>query len=438
MNLEGLLHHGNILVKELADGINCRGLSFEESERQILQFLYQIGQALEEQVVAGLKEPTTENRTRVNGKIAVFDGRRPLRFRSRFGGQTVILRRCYKYSDEPGGWYPIDEKLGLDRCLGYSPLMSYLIASFGASEPYGRASQLLSEALGFTLSATAIQRNTEAAGQRIGDNPHQLISASKAQESCEVMVVEVDGTISPQITEKQGVSGRESLKLPTEWKQCNVAVIEKYRHGKPFDRWMGARYGKQQEFEPYVGRAAIAMGQHTAAKVVFLADGAHANWELQSTNFPGAVAILDFYHASEHLGDFCSLLRDQRKAAGLYARWRHMLLEGQILQVIQEMRRRAERTNDRHAAIGQINYFRNNVNRMDYESYKQQGFPIGSGLVEGSCKFIVAKRFKGSGMRWKRQDNSKVLRARLEKLNGNLHKYFKPSPQNWLPYTAAA
>lgn len=239
MNLEGLLHHGNILVKELADGINCRGLSFEESERQILQFLYQIGQALEEQVVAGLKEPTTENRTRVNGKIAVFDGRRPLRFRSRFGGQTVILRRCYKYSDEPGGWYPIDEKLGLDRCLGYSPLMSYLIASFGASEPYGRASQLLSEALGFTLSATAIQRNTEAAGQRIGDNPHQLISASKAQESCEVMVVEVDGTISPQITEKQGVSGRESLKLPTEWKQCNVAVIEKYRHGKPFDRWMG-------------------------------------------------------------------------------------------------------------------------------------------------------------------------------------------------------
>ena len=52
---------------------------------------------------------------------------------------------------------------------------------------------------------------------------------------------------------------------------------------------------------------------------------------------------------------------------------------------------------------------------------------VGSGLVEGSCKF-VAKRFKGNGMRWKPQDNIRVLRVRVEKLNGNLHRYFQPQP----------
>ena len=115
-----------------------------------------------------------------------------------------------------------------------------------------------------------------------------------------------------------------------------------------------------------------------------------------------------------------------------------MLLEGQALQVTQEMRRRADTVADRDSAIRQINYFKNNLSRMDYDAYRAAGLPIGSGLVEGSCKFIVAKRFKGSGMRWKRQDNIRVLRVRVEKLNGNLHHYFHPQPQKWGPTLAVA
>jgi hypothetical protein len=115
-----------------------------------------------------------------------------------------------------------------------------------------------------------------------------------------------------------------------------------------------------------------------------------------------------------------------------------MLLDGQALQVTQEMRRRADTVADRDSAIREINYFKNNLSRMDYDTYRAQGFPIGSGLVEGSCKFVVGKRFKGSGMRWKRQDNVRVLRARVEKLNGNLHRYFRPQPQKWISESAVA
>jgi hypothetical protein len=316
--------------------------------------------------------------------------------------------------------------------------MSYLLTSFGASEAYARGAGMLTEALGFAVGATGVQRNTEAVGERIPDNPHQLISACKTQQESELMVVEVDGTISPQILEKQGIVGRESLKQPTDWKECNVVVIQKLAQGKEFDRWTGARYGKHQEFDGYVARAALAMGQHVSREVVFLADGAHTNWELQKTNFPGSVGILDFYHASEHLGSFCALLKDQHKANATHHRWAHLLLEGQALQVVQELRRRADFVTDRDSAIKEINYFRNNLNRMDYDLYRKRGFPIGSGLVEGSCKFVVGKRFKGSGMRWKRQDNIAVLRARLEKLNGTLHNYFKPQPQKWVPESVAA
>jgi hypothetical protein len=438
MEINEVLSRSRVLVKELTEGLNANKCTFEQIEERILQFINEFGHALEQEIVQGVQEPTIENPLHVGDRTALYSGKRNRRFRNRFGGEVVLPRRCYKFGDGASGWVPLDEKLGLDHCLGYSPLMSYLLSSFGGSEAFARAASLLEEALGFSVSATAVQRNTEAVGERIPDNPHAMISAQRAQRPCELMVVEVDGTISPQILEKQGIQGRESLKQPTDWKECNVVVIQKMNKGKEVDRWTGARYGRHLEFETYAARAALAMGQHFAQKLVFLADGAHANWELQRTNFPGSVGILDFYHASEHLGVFCSLLADQRKARPTHTRWAHMVLEGRALQVVQEMRRRADTLADRDSAVREINYFRNNLSRMDYDSYKAQGFPIGSGLVEGSCKFVVAKRFKGSGMRWKRQDNIRVLRVRVEKLNDNLHRYFQPKPQKWVAQSAAA
>ncbi len=73
-----------------------------------------------------------------------------------------------------------------------------------------------------------------------------------------------------------------------------------------------------------------------------------------------------------------------------------------------------------------------NADRIHYDQYRKDSLPIGSGKVEGACKFVVGKRFKGSGMRWKRTDNRRVLRARLAKLNGYLEPYFHPSAR---PFT---
>lgn len=439
MELRDILKRGELLVKELTEGMNREGLDLQGAEEQILRFVYELAGQMEQLVISGLEEPTRENSVVVGGRVAVYAGKRNLRYRTRFGTTTVIPRRCYKYRDGSGGWSPLEEKLGLDRCLGYSPLMSYLLTSFGAGEPYGRGAELLSEALGFPVSATAVQRNTEAAGEVLPENPYQQIESHRQQEGCQLMVVEVDGTISAQIEEKRGVSGRESLKAPTEWKECNVAVIEKHFGGKrSVERWMGGRYGKFCEFDPYVGRAGMAMGQHHAERVAFIADGAPKNWELQKTNFPRAIQILDFYHASEHLAAFCELLPEGKESVKRFQRWRGMLLEGQAIQMIAELRRWAERTSERSEAIKEIEYFKSNVPRMEYDRYRDEGLPIGSGLVEGSCKFLVGKRFKGNGMRWKRADNIRVLKARLAKINGTLQRHFAPRPQKWVPKSLAA
>ena len=162
------------------------------------------------------------------------------------------VRRGYQIEGERGRWYPLDEKLGTDRCCGYSPLVSYLITLFGSDESFSRSSKKLSMSLGFKISETAVQRNTEALGRRLENRPLKAIDARRQSEPCNLMVVEIDGTTSPQIKEEQGVTGRESLKQPTEYKECNVVLIEKqHRNGDgenphqylQHDRWTGAMYG---------------------------------------------------------------------------------------------------------------------------------------------------------------------------------------------------
>ena len=122
------------------------------------------------------------------------------------------------------------------------------------------------------------------------------------------------------------------------------------------------------------------------------------------------------------------------------------------------MKRSLSKVTDADEARKQINYFTNNTERMDYPHYRDAGWPIGSGLVEGQCKFatasvcnawcwsatvacspgrvsartsrastacvVVVRRFKGNGMRWRRHDNGCVVRTRLALLNGDLKRYF--------------
>ncbi len=434
--LPSLLPVAEELVKTLIGHIEAQEIGLKEAEERIVAFVHRIGHLLVAEVVERVREPTTENRLQVGERIATYKDRQNLRFKDRFGEVVVRPRRRYALEGSAAGYYPLDEKLGLDRCAGYSPLMSYLLAFFGACEPFDPASRRLGQALGFPVSATAVHRNTEATGRRLPHSPLQAIGGRRESEACARMVVEYDGVLSPQIQPLEGSSGRESLKARTEWKECNVLAIEKYEAGgERLDRWVGAQYGERVRFDPYVRQAAVKMGQLKAAEVAVLADGAKTNWEIAATNFAGATEILDFYHAAEHLGDFCRLFRDEPAGQSHYARWRAELLEGQVLQVLAELRHHRDcSVTDRDKAQKECNYFHTNQDRMRYDEYRQKGYPIGSGLVEGQCKLVVGRRFKGNGMRWKKADNEAVLEVRLAVLNETLDPHFHPQPR---PFTLA-
>ena len=430
MKSQELVPTAQRIVKELSRGLNAGQIGLQDAEQKIVEFVNWVGDLMVQEVVEGVQEPTRANRLIVDGKVAVFDQVRNLRFINRFGEHVVRARRCYKFLDQPGSFAPLDAQLGIEECFGFSPLMTTLICLLGSDEAFERSATKLEALLGYAVSSTAVQRTTEKTGERIPDDPAELIDAAQHGQRCPLMVVEVDGTTSPQISPQPGVTGRESLRAETCWKECNLVVIEKRDGKKITDRWTGARYGPRQDFEPYAAQAGMQMGFLDAEQTLFIADGARHNWKLAMTHFPGAVQILDYYHAAGHLAKFCDLLPASDRDTQL-RKWTKLLYHGEPLQLIVEMKGVVAKLTDAEAGWKHINYFHNNQQRMDYGRYRAANWPIGSGSVEGQCKFVVGRRFKGNGMRWRPHDNECVLRTRLAVLNGELDRYFQPRPEVW-------
>jgi hypothetical protein len=57
-------------------------------------------------------------------------------------------------------------------------------------------------------------------------------------------------------------------------------------------------------------------------------------------------------------------------------------------------------------------YVCDNRKKIDYDSYKNSGFYIGSGPVESANKTVLQKRCKGPGMRWDEYNAQYILTLR--------------------------
>src|SRR6266699_2886525 len=64
---------------------------------------------------------------------------------------------------------------------------------------------------------------------------------------------------------------------------------------------------------------------------------------------------------------------------------------------------------------------------MQYPSYQQAGWPIGSGSVESANKLVVEARLKGAGMRWGRQNVNPMLVLRNAVCNRRWHETWASS-----------
>jgi len=135
-------------------------------------------------------------------------------------------------------------------------------------------------------------------------------------------------------------------------------------------------------------------------------DGASWVWKVSKDHFFEGREVVDWYHGMEHLSAVAALLHGEGTA--MAKRWyrsaQKALYQGHAGRLAQELNQAAEGypqevAEELRRAAG---YLDKHKRRMQYLELREEGYVIGSGMVESGGKQFKA-RFCGPGMRWSRE-----------------------------------
>jgi len=132
-------------------------------------------------------------------------------------------------------------------------------------------------------------------------------------------------------------------------------------------------------------------------------------------NFPRAVKILDFHHATVNLTALAKMLRPGPAGDKLLTAWCHTLKHAggaRLITVLERLQatKMTEAARTEHERV--LTYYRKNVERMDYPAYLRRGWQIASGAIESACKTVVNQRLGQGGMRWGQAGSDAVAHLR--------------------------
>lgn len=262
--------------------------------------------------------------------------------------------------------------------------------------------QHLEQTGGIHSSARQIQRMV----QRVGATAQQWQErpAKPAGSAVPIMYVSADGTGVPM--RKEELVGRAG-KQPDGGAKTRFTQHKTDENGHPVRDYESTTYVSSfssiEEFGPCLRQDAIRCGLAVPSQVVLLIDGAEGLANMGRLCFAGATQIVDFYHALEHGGQVLVALlgnKDHPEYRIRLRRWAERLLNDKVEQLIAEMRQECAGGPQAAAVEKELGYFLNNIDRMQYGTFRRKGFFIGSGVIEAGCKTVVGARCKQSGMFW--------------------------------------
>jgi hypothetical protein len=160
-------------------------------------------------------------------------------------------------------------------------------------------------------------------------------------------------------------------------------------------------------------------------RLIFISDGATwiKNWT--DDNYSRATQVLDWYHCKEHLCTYAEhFFKDAREKQKWIDKQSDLLHESKTAVVLDNIRALpAVNKQQREAKRKLLQYYENNISRMDYQRYRAMGAGIiGSGAIEAANRQVVQKRMKLSGQRWSKKGAQHILNLRTAYLSGKWNK----------------
>ena len=344
---------------------------------------------------------------------------------------------------------PLDEALGIAPHQGSSEELMRLGCLLSVMMPYEQASWLLKQWEGLSVSASTLWNWVQAKGKRAMEEiQEQLEMQAKGEAILPESLSELLSSL-PLIIGADGVMVpfRPVAKTPkgkTQWREIKVAILARLgvhhnQRGEAVSKLLHLRLvavlGTIDDFIPILELEAPRQSVKTASKVVWLSDGGRGFWRVYRTCFSAvAIPILDFFHAAGHLWRATNVLFEDTyssQALAWFSRWRHQLRHGQHYRVLSDLIFLSNTglfSGQSLKTLLQVQaYFQRHHRHIHYQRFHQQQLPLGSGMVESSCMWLIQQRFKGVCMRWSESGFNHLLLLRLAWTNQRFDSLFSLS-----------
>jgi hypothetical protein len=328
------------------------------------------------------------------------------------------------------GSAPLDQSLGLDK--GETTLQVRLwVACLAPLLGLAQSVQTLRTLRDLDLSPSTVERIAVSVGTSLRTaqteeaNLHQKDCLPDQRTACpKRLYIGADGIMTPLRDEwkKDGSLG----KLTCRFGECKTGIVyetftdKQGRDSRVRSRAYIATLGDVQTFEPLLGTLAHRCGYHAAKEVIVLGDGAIWIWYMFGRQFPGAIQILDFYHACEHLAKVANAMYGTDSDLSLqWQKERQCELKANGVAEVVKRIDAWQPSALGHQEIRRIEsaYFSDNAERMRYQTYLEKGYQIGSGVVEATCKHVVHQRLDQAGMHWRPAAAEAIVTLRANQLS---------------------
>ena len=255
-------------------------------------------------------------------------------------------------------------------------------------------------------------------------------------EPVPILYIEMDGTGVPVV--KKETAGRKGKLegLPAHTREVKLGCVftqtkwdkEGFAIRDPDSTTYVGAIENAEQFGKRLYGEAWKRGWSRAQQKVILGDGAAWIWNIAKEHFPGAIQIVDLFHARQQLWDLARLLYPndtKRRHAWIGLHQKRWLDKGKVAKLVASLR--SIRVADPELANKirkQADYFATNAARMNYPQFRRQHLFAGSGVIEAGCKTVVGHRLKQSGMFWAVNGANSILALRCCHLNARFEDYW--------------
>ena len=357
-------------------------------------------------------------------------------------GEVDFLRPWYLCQQCHHGQFPDDAGFDIEG-TDLSPGVRRMLALVGAEAPFDHGRRQMELLAGLEVTTKAVERTAEMIGGDIAGGEQKEIQRAVqldlpviVGEAIPILYIEMDGTGIPVV--KKETVGRQGKTegRPAHTREVKLGCVftqttwdkDGYPIRDPDSTTYTGAIETAEEFGKRIYVEAWKRGWSRAAKKVVMGDGAEWIWNLAEQHFPGAVQIVDLYHARQHLWELARRLHPNDEAnqkAWMKIHQGRFLDKGKIEKLVSAIRSIATVNPEVIEKIRiEADYFERNAARMRYPKFRQQHLFVGSGVIEAGCKTVIGSRLKQSGMFWTVRGANAIIALRCCHLNGRFEDYW--------------